>query len=83
MSKPFILDNDASGTAIGAILSQVHEDGEHVVAYFSRCLSKYERQYCITRKEMLAVVEAIKHFHYYLFGIRFHVRTDHGVLSWM
>jgi hypothetical protein len=33
MSKPFIIDTDASGTAIGAVLSQVHEDGEHVVAY--------------------------------------------------
>lgn len=82
MSKSFILDTDASRTAIGGVLSQVHEDGEHVVAYFSRCLSKHERQYCITRKEMLAVVEAIKHFHYYLFGTRFLVRTDHGALSW-
>lgn len=83
MSKSFILDTDASRTAIGGVLSQVHDDGEHVVAYFSRCLSKHERQYCITRKEMLAVVEAIKHFHYYLFGTRFLVRTDHGALSWL
>lgn len=79
---PFILDTDASDTAIGAVLSQVHEDGEHV-AYFSRCLSKHERQYCITKKELLAVVEAIKHFHYYLFGTKFLVRTDHGALSWL
>lgn len=42
ISKSFILDTDVSGTAIGAVLSQVDEDGEHVVAYFSRCLSKHE-----------------------------------------
>lgn len=83
MSKSFILDTDASRTAIGGVLSQVHDDGEHVVAYFSRCLSKHERHYCITRKEMLAVVDAIKHFHYYLFGTIFLVRTDHGALSWL
>ena len=83
MSKPFILDTDASGTTLGAVLSQVHKDGEHVVAYFSKCLSKHERQYCITRKELLAVVESVKHFHHYLFGTEFLVRTDHGALSWL
>ncbi len=58
----FILDTDASGVGIGAVLSQ--SDGEHekVVAYYSRALGKAERNYCITRKELLAVVEAVKHF---------------------
>lgn len=45
-TKPFILDTDASGTAIGAVLSQMQDDNERVIAYTSRSLTKSERQYC-------------------------------------
>eukprot|EP00731_Ephydatia_muelleri_P006231 Em0003g479a len=46
-TRPFILDTDASDMGIGAVLSQIHDDGsEHVVSYASRVLSKPERNYC-------------------------------------
>ena len=83
MDKHFILDTDASGFAVGAVLSQIHGDREHVVAYFSRALSKPERQYCVTRRELLAIIEAVKHFHHYLYGVHFTVRIDHGALGWL
>ena len=83
-SKPFLLDTDASDMGIGAVLSQVHSDGlEHVIAYGSRCLSKPERRYCTTRKELLAVVFFTKHFRAYLLGRSFKLRTDHGSLQWL
>lgn len=42
---------------IGAVLSQYDKQGnEHVIAYGSRLLSKAERNYCVTRKELLAVI---------------------------
>ena len=44
----FILDTDASGTAIGTILSQIQHGEERVLAYGSRCLSSMERNYCMT-----------------------------------
>ena len=81
----FTLDTDASGTGIGGVLSQQSpgDEQERVIAYFSRALSSQERHYCVTRRELLAVVKAIKHFHAYLYGRKFLVRTDHSALRWL
>ncbi|GFX23935.1 retrovirus-related Pol polyprotein from transposon 412 [Trichonephila clavipes] len=81
--KPFILDTDASNESVGAVLSQEIDDQERVVAYWSKCLSKPERNYCVTRKELLAIVKAIEHFHHYLYGQKFLLRTDHASLTWL
>lgn len=62
----FVLDTDASGFGIGAVLSQVQQGQEKVIAYFSRTLSKTERNYCVTRRELLAIVVSLKTFHHYL-----------------
>ena len=82
-TKPFILDVDASDKCIGAVLSQETEDGECVIAYGSRTLTQSERLYCVTRKELLALVNFVKFFRHYLYGKKFHVRTDHGSLRWL
>ena len=80
----FSRHTDASNTAIGAVLSQIGCDGrEHVIAYGSRLLTKSERQYCVTRRELLAVVVFTKYFRPYLLGKRFILRTDHGSLQWL
>jgi len=79
----FILDCDASYCAIGAVLSQVQEGEEKPVAYASRKLSKAEINYCVTRKELLAVVFFLKYFRHYLLGWKFLVRTDHAALRWL
>eukprot|EP00731_Ephydatia_muelleri_P005922 Em0003g170a len=50
--KVFVVDTDASQHGLGAALSQ---EGDHVIAYASRVLTKAERQYCATRKEMLGM----------------------------
>lgn len=83
MNKPFILDTDASGYGIGAVLSQVVDGLEKPISYFSRSMNKHERNYCVTRRELLAIVESVKHFHHYLYGSSFNVRTDHGALNWL
>ena len=82
--KPFMLDTDASNTGLGGVLSQVQDDGrERVVAYASRVLTKPERRYCVTRRELLAVVTFTHHFRPYLLGRKFTIRTDHGSLTWL
>ena len=83
-SKEFILDTDASNDGIGAVLSQVQDSGEEkVIAYASRVQSKPERQYCVTCRELLAVVTFIQQFRHYLLGRHFTQRTDHGSLKWL
>ena len=53
----FILDSDASGYGVGGVLSQAVSGKEKVVGYYSRTLSKPEQNYCISRCELLAVLE--------------------------
>lgn len=53
---PFVLDTDASDVGMGAVLSQVGQEGEKVVAYFSKTFNKTKRRYCITRRKLLAIV---------------------------
>ncbi|GBM15017.1 Retrovirus-related Pol polyprotein from transposon 297 [Araneus ventricosus] len=81
--KDFILDTDASDEGIGAVLSQNTGNEKRVIAYFSKSLGKPERNYCVTRKELLAIVKSIEHFHHYLYGRKFLLRTDHASLRWL
>ena len=78
-----LLDTGASNVGIGAVLSQVHNGDERVIAYYSRALSKPQRNYCTTRRTLLAVVRAIENFHPYLYARKFTVRTDHASLQWL
>lgn len=79
----FILDTDASDQTIVAVLSQVQDGVERVIAYASRSLDKREINYCITRKELLAIVYSLRYFKQYLMGRVFKIRTDHAPLTWL
>ena len=77
-SKDFTLETDASIQGLGAVLSQIQEDGKvHPVAYASRALNPSEKNYSVTELETLAVMWAITHFHTYLYKNRATVLTDH------
>lgn len=80
---PYVLDTDASLNGIGAVLSQVIDGEEYVLGYASRTLDKAQRNYCVTRRELLAVVHFVRHFRPYLYGRKFTVRTDHSSLQWL
>lgn len=64
-------------------MSQTQDGEEKVIAYGSRTLHRPEINYCVTRKELLAVVYFIKYFRHYLLGRNFTLRTDHGSLTWL
>lgn len=80
---PFILDTDASNKSVGAVLSQLKDGKERVIAYMSKTMNVHEQAYCTTRKELLAVVKALRNFHSYLYGQEVHLRTDNAAVSWM
>jgi len=82
-ADPFVLATDASGTAMGAVLSQCRDGKDRPVAYWSRQLNQAQRNYSATERELLAVVSATKHFRCYLLGKRFQLVTDHAALKWL
>ncbi|KAK3097999.1 hypothetical protein FSP39_015198 [Pinctada imbricata] len=79
----FILDTDASNFSIGAVLSQLQNGEERVISYASKRLEPRQERYCVTRRELLAVVNFTEKFKHYLLGRRFIIRTDHGSLTWL
>ena len=75
----FVVDTDASQPlGIGAVLSRLR-----VIAYGSRSLNEQEKNYCGTRLEMLALVNCMDHFRYYLVGQKLRLRTDNHSLVWL
>ncbi|XP_040262454.1 uncharacterized protein LOC120978250, partial [Bufo bufo] len=83
-NKRFIVHTDASMFGLGAVLSQIGEDGgEHPVAYLSRKLLPREVSYATIEKECLALVWALKKLTPYLYGRAFTLITDHNPLVWL
>ena len=70
-SGMFILDTDASNNVTRKKKSS---------STSATLLSKPEKNYCATRKELLAIVRAVEHCHKYLYGREFLIRTDHAAL---
>ena len=82
--KEFTIHSDASLTAIGAVLSQLDDEGnEHPVAYTSRVLNKHERNYSVTERVCLVLINTVKQFKVYVHRVKFQIITDHSSLKWL
>jgi len=92
-NKPFVVHTNASAYGMGAILLQ---EGEippnvktskpllHPIAYYSATFIQAERNYDIYKRELLAVVKALKHWQHHLGStcFSFTVVTDHANLAY-
>ncbi|CAB0002102.1 unnamed protein product [Nesidiocoris tenuis] len=77
-----IIETDASGDGVGAVLKQVQESGEiKPVAYFSKKLKDYQKKKKAIYLECLAMKEAIKFWQHWLVGATFQIITDHKPLE--
>ncbi|GJY22660.1 putative reverse transcriptase domain-containing protein [Tanacetum coccineum] len=76
-SENFVVYCDASHKGLGAVLMQ----REKVIAYTSRQLKVYEKNYTTRDLELGAVVFALKMWRHYLYGTKCVVFTDHKSLQ--
>ena len=78
------LDTDASGYAMAGILSQIQQGTEVVLSYASNGFNLSQKNYCTTKRELLAVVTYMQKFRHFLEGhSNYVVRTDHKALLWL
>lgn len=71
-TKSFVVETDASSMGIGAVLMQ---EG-HPIAFVNKALSPRRQSLSVYEKELLAIIFAVKHWHYYLITRRFTIRTN-------
>ena len=80
---PFSMGTDASKYGIGAMLFQQEEKQCHYIAFSSCVLNKAQINYPTTKKELLAIVYALKKFQLWLYGCHFMVFSDHHALAYL
>jgi len=82
--RKFRVETDASGHAIGGVLSQEQEGKWKQIAFLSRMMQPAEQNYEIYDKELLAIVEALTKWRQYLLDAKepFKVWTDHENLKY-
>ena len=60
LTNQFILHSDSRGEALGAVLGQIDDsDNERNIAFYSKQLSELQKEYSMTKQEILALVSAI------------------------
>ena len=82
-NKSFTIETDASDFGIEAVISQEYEGDLKPIAYFSKTLSKTERNYSASERELFAIVVSVEHFKQFLYGKRFKILTDHKPLKFI
>jgi len=78
-TKPFVVEVDASGRGIGAVLMQ----DSHPLAYMSKALSSKHQALSTYEKEFMAVVLVVEKWRPYLLGRHFVIKTYHFSLKYL
>jgi hypothetical protein len=80
---PFIVNTDASGFAVGAVLQQDQGKGLQPISFMSKKMLDAETRYPVHEQELLAIIHALNTWRHYLHGSKFKVivKTDHKSLQ--
>ncbi|KAL4007327.1 hypothetical protein ACER0C_001179 [Sarotherodon galilaeus] len=76
LTRPFVVEVDASDSGVGAVLSQRVEGKLHPCAFFSQRLTQAERNYDVGDRELLAIKLALEEWRHWLEG------SEHPVVIW-
>ena len=78
----YIVTCDASDFAVGAVLSQIHEDSEHQIVFETWKLNQGESNYRTRERQLLAVINALRTWKHYVEGSEFKIIMDHHSLKY-
>lgn len=77
---PYKIECDASDFTCGAVLLQIQDGQERVIAYMSQKFIASQRKYHVTEDECPAVILGIEKFRTYIEGSAFQVIHHHSLL---
>ena len=78
-SLPFMVETNASGSGLGAVLSQ----NGHLIAFFSQKLSPRAQSKSIYERELMAVVLSVQKWRHYLLERKFTIMSDQKALKFL
>ncbi|QRW18621.1 Retrotransposable element Tf2 protein [Rhizoctonia solani] len=84
-TKPYFLETNASGAALGSILSQCQDDGQlHPLGFLSELFKGAKQNYDTHNKELLAIIHSFEYWHIFLEGTNHPITvfTDHWNLEY-
>jgi hypothetical protein len=82
-TKEFCVATDSSQNGNGAVLYQKIGEEIRYIAFYSKSLNKSQCNYPATKRELLAIIQALKAFRHFIYGQKFELFTDHKALVYM
>lgn len=82
-AEPLLVSTDASLYGVGAVLYQEYEGRTHYLCFYSKALNTAQKNYPATKRELLAIIYALKAFRQWLHGNHFTLYSDHKALSYL